>query len=149
LPPSSNPSESFTACDNWKAASTETLSSFTCSRDGFDVNDETTSLFEQAYEKWKTYCARPEVMEQSRDEAYINNGPFREIVALGEEALPLIIRKLNEDEGAHFLIHALSAITGKRFSSEELDKAAARSGSPLGNQGFARLWIEWWETRNK
>ena len=112
------------------------------------MKDETALRFERAYEKWQEYCALPEVGEQSSDQAYINNIPFREIVALGSEAVPMIIRKLEEDQRAHFLIHALSQITGKKFSSEELEQAKTQTGSPLGNQGYARLWTDWWKNQS-
>lgn len=107
------------------------------------------STFEKAYQEWKAYCARPEIAEYSSDAAYVNSLTFQAIVELGVEAVPLIIGKLKGDPEAHFLIHALERITGKNFSPEEIEAAHRRFGSPLGNQGYARLWIDWWETENR
>jgi hypothetical protein len=107
------------------------------------------STFERAYREWKAYCARPEIAEHSSDAEYINNPKFQAIVELGTEVVPLIISKLKEDPEAHFLIHATERITRKRFSREETDEAKKRFGSPLGNQGYARMWIDWWETESR
>jgi hypothetical protein len=103
------------------------------------------SDFDEKFRQWKAFCARPEIAERSSDDAYIDNAPFRAIVALGADAIPLIVDKLREDPEAHFLIHALEQITGKRLSSAQLDDGRRRYGSPLGNQGYAKLWIEWWD----
>jgi hypothetical protein len=103
------------------------------------------SDFDEKFRQWKAFCARPEIAEQSSDGAYVDNAPFRAIVALGADVVPLIIDKLKADPDAHFLIHALEQITGKRLSAAQLDEGRRRYGSPLGNQGYAKLWIEWWD----
>jgi len=101
--------------------------------------------FEQRYQNWKSYIAGPVMMESSSDANYINNAEFRELVALGPEALPFFIDKLENDPEAHFLVHALPQLTGKTFSADEVAAAAAQQGVPLGNQGYARMWIDWWK----
>ena len=106
-----------------------------------DLNES----FEKAYRKWRSYCEQPILSEQSSDLPYINNSPFRDIIALGQEAIPLIVAKMKNDRNAHFLIHALRQITGKAFSSEEIETAKQKYGAPLGNQGYAQMWIDWWE----
>jgi hypothetical protein len=68
---------------------------------------------------------------------------------MGEAAVPHIIAKLQTDEGAHFLIHALERITNHRFTPEEVEAAQRRYGKPLGNQGYARLWTDWWNQKEK
>jgi hypothetical protein len=102
--------------------------------------------FEDFYRQWRAHCARPEVMEHSSDAAYIENSPFQAIVDLGEAAIPFLVAKLKRAPEAHFLVHALERVAPKTFSAEEIDNAKRKYGSPLGNQGFARMWIEWWET---
>jgi len=107
------------------------------------------AVFENKYQAWRAYCTRPDVMESSSDRPYIDNPFFQDIVALGSEAVPLIIGKLKQDPEAHFLIHALQQITHKRFSTEELEAAMQKYGAPLGNQGHIKLWIDWWEAQRQ
>lgn len=64
---------------------------------------------------------------------------------MGPEVVPYIVAKLKSDPQAHFLFHALQQITGKSFSSQEIETAQQKYGSPLGNQGYTRMWIDWWE----
>ncbi len=106
------------------------------------------SLFDRKYRNWQSYCTRLHVSEQSSDNAYIENRPFEEIVSLGEPVIPYIISRLKDDSEAHFLVHALERITGKKFSSDELADGMAKYGSPLGNQGLARMWVDWWESQS-
>lgn len=102
-------------------------------------------VFEDYYQKWKSYTQSGTVALSSSDEDYINNPHFQAIVDLGENAVPYIIQKFQTDENAHFLIHALERITHKRFTPTEIAAAQARFGIPLGNQGFAAMWQEWWK----
>ncbi|PIZ29863.1 MAG: hypothetical protein COY42_34850 [Armatimonadetes bacterium CG_4_10_14_0_8_um_filter_66_14] len=93
--------------------------------------------FERAYSTWRRYI-QSQGIGSSSDGPYINNQPFQEIVALGPQAVPLIIAKASTDPGAHFLVHALSKITRKVFSVEQ------RLRHGYGNQAQAALWREWW-----
>ena len=106
-------------------------------------------LFEQYYGEWKSYIHSPHVSEVSSDTAYIDNEYFRKITDLGEQALPYIIEKLKKDPDAHFLIHAMEKITGRGFSQSEVEEGIRKYGSPLGNQGLAKMWIDWWEKEGK
>ncbi|MCC6368245.1 MAG: hypothetical protein IT165_32365 [Bryobacterales bacterium] len=108
---------------------------------------DAAARFEEAYGRWLEYCKRPEIMEASTNSAYCDNDPFREMVALGEAAIPYIIGRLKSDEEAHFLVWALEEIAPGTFRAEDVERARARYGDPLGNQGRARMWIEWWEQR--
>jgi hypothetical protein len=109
--------------------------------------EETAARFEDAYLRWIHYCNSPEVMEHSSNAAYCDNDPFRDMVALGEAAIPYIIGKLKSDEESHFLVWALEQIAPGTFGAREIELAKSRYGEPLGNQGRARMWIEWWEQR--
>lgn len=100
--------------------------------------------FEDRYQAWKSFTQGDEVSLSSFSKDYINNPHFEAIVDLGPEAVPYIIKKFETDDSAHFLIHALERITHKSFTPEELAAAQARYGSPLGNQGFAAMWRDWW-----
>jgi hypothetical protein len=104
----------------------------------------TATNFENHYQKWRTYCRSDAVALSSSDDAYVNNPHFQAMVDMGEDAVPYIMQKLRTDEDAHFLIHALERITNKRFTPEEIEEAKVRYGTPLGNQGYAAMWLDWW-----
>lgn len=104
--------------------------------------------FEDSYQKWKSFIQSDAVALSSRDEDYVNNPHFQAIVNLGKEAVPYIIQKLQTDESAHFLIHALESITQHQFTPAEVAAAQARSGAPLGNQGYAAMWQDWWNKQS-
>jgi hypothetical protein len=105
-------------------------------------------IFEDHYQNWKSFIRNDAVFVSSLDEDYINNHHFQAIVDLGEAALPYIVEKLRTDEDAHFLIHAMEQITHKRFTPSEIAAAQASFGSPLGNQGFAAMWVDWWSKQS-
>ena len=105
-------------------------------------------VFEDYYQKWKSFTQSDPVALASSDEDYINNPHFQAIVDLGEDAVPYILHKFKTDESAHFLIHALEGITHHRFTPAEMTAAQTRYGAPLGNQGFAAMWRDWWNTHH-
>ena len=104
--------------------------------------------FEDYYQTWKSFTQSDDVVLSSFSEEYINNPHFQAMVDLGPEAVPDIIQKLQTDESAHFLIHALERITHKRFTPAEMATAQARYGAPLGNQGCAAMWQDWWNKQH-
>lgn len=101
--------------------------------------------FEDHYQKWKSFIANDAVSLSSADEDYLRNPHFEAIVNLGPGSVPYILEKLQTDDSAHFLVHALERITGKRFAPAEIEAARASPGSPLGNQGLVKLWQDWWQ----
>jgi hypothetical protein len=106
---------------------------------------DAAEIFEDHYQRWKSFCQSEAVRLESSDEAYINNAHFEAMVDMGEEAVPGMIEKLRSDEAAHFLVRALERITNKRFTQEEIEAARSRYGAPLGNQGYAAMWVDWWD----
>lgn len=98
--------------------------------------------FNENYNKWQQYISKPEVKISSNSSVYINNEPFRRIINMGEEALPLIIEKMkngkneNWNESQFFLWHAARDITGKDLS----DKNKFES-----EQMKAEKYIIWWQ----
>lgn len=106
---------------------------------------EAEKKFKSYYKSWIAFIRSPDASEFSSDAEYINNAYFQKIVDLGEKVLPAIVKKMKEDLEGHFLVHAMEKITGHRFSQEEITAGIRKYGSPLGNQGFAKLWIDWWE----
>ena len=106
--------------------------------------ESTWEAFEAHYRKWKAYIRSDAVVLASFDEAYVANPSFQAMVDIGPDALPYLIEKLRTDEEAHFLIHVLSEITKKRFTPEEIAMAQVRYDTPLGNQHYAAMWLDWW-----
>jgi hypothetical protein len=104
--------------------------------------------FERLYEEWSRSVQDASIAYSSSDRDYIQNPHFDAIVELGHDALPFIMEKLRSDEGAHFLIHALTRITGRRFPPGEAEADRASAGEPIGNQAIARLWLSWWDSRH-
>ncbi|HSS22522.1 MAG TPA: hypothetical protein VLL54_20795 [Pyrinomonadaceae bacterium] len=100
--------------------------------------------FEDLYQAWKSFIESDDIRLSSVSKDYISNPHFEAIVKLGPEAVPYIIEKLETDESAHFLIHALEEIVHKKFTPEEIEQGQARYGVPLGNQGYAAMWRDWW-----
>lgn len=105
--------------------------------------------FEQLYGEWTRSLQQSTTPYSSSDRDFIQNPPFEAIVDLGPDALPFIMEKLRSDAQAHFLIHALSRITGKRFSPEEIAASSSSADGPIGNQALARLWLSWWDSQQR
>jgi hypothetical protein len=109
-------------------------------------NEIVGERFEQLYRAWSSDVQHNMNPYSSSDRDYIQNPHFEAIVDLGSEALPFIMEKLRSDEHAHFLIHALTRITGMHFSPEEVAASQARAAGPIGNQAMVQLWLSWWES---
>jgi hypothetical protein len=107
----------------------------------------TADQFEERYARWKAFVESHADPLSSSDADSIRNPEFDAMVALGEPSIPHILRKLRTDDGAHFLVHALERITGHQFAEEDVRAAQRRHGAPLGNQGYAEMWQEWWRGR--
>jgi hypothetical protein len=101
---------------------------------GFCEDNKVANAFNSAYADW--LVAR--VTGLSDNASAVMNEPFRRMVALGPPAIPYIMEKLTTDPGGHFLIFALSSITGKQFSPAEL-------ADKWSNQEIAALWVKWWQ----
>jgi hypothetical protein len=111
------------------------------------MNDQ--SDFEKLYQRWNASSETGVRSLSSADSSYTETPEFEAIVNMGETAVPYIIAKLETDADAHFLIHALERLTNKRFTQEEIEAAQRRYGKPFGNQGYARMWIDWWKQTGK
>jgi hypothetical protein len=111
--------------------------------------ESTAERFEELFRRWMSVSRTDARSLISSDQAYTENPEFEAIVSMGEAAVPYIIAKLEADADAHFLIHALERITSKRFTRDEIEAAEPRYGKPLGNQGYARMWIDWWKQAGK
>lgn len=84
--------------------------------------------FYQAVEEWLEYCKNTRVQFSSSGEPVINCDPYRKIVSMGYEALPLIRKVYDRDSSDNFelsivqehgLISAVREIVGDDFSIPE------------------------------
>jgi hypothetical protein len=101
--------------------------------------------FDNRYRDWKTFITTSDTcLLSSDDRPFIDNPPFRELVALGEAAIPLIVNQFFRDDLAHFLHHAMDELTGHRFDAEDIVAAERLFGRPLGNQARCAMWLGWW-----
>jgi len=76
--------------------------------------------FDTLYEKWVKFIRDSKIQYSSRTRDYVNNEPYREIVKLGRDALPLILEKI--EQGEFFMNQAALEITGinlERIIEEE------------------------------
>lgn len=103
--------------------------------------------FERLYGDWWKHVQQNMNPYSSSDRDYIENRHFDAMVDLGPDAVPYIMEILRADENAHFLIHALSRITGKEFSHAEIDAFRTPAEHSVGNQTFVRLWLSWWDSQ--
>ena len=87
------------------------------------------AVFEQKYQAWLDYIKQPDICFSSRIDPYIANSQFKEIVALGVPALPLIMEKVENERGLTYacMSHAASRI--------------------LKRKNWKEGWVrEWWKT---
>jgi hypothetical protein len=101
--------------------------------------------FEELYARWQTAINVPAIQLSSSTGRYIRCKPFADMEAMGETALPYMMRKIKEGdasgwkESQFFLWHAVKTISGVDLSG----------GGIAGEQEIARKYIVWWDDRNK
>ena len=78
--------------------------------------------FENLYAEWEELIKDPKVQISSRPRDYIDNEPYRELVKLGKEALPLVLEKI--EAGVFFMNQAALEIAGSTLE-EIVDKERA------------------------
>lgn len=100
-------------------------------------NKKVKEKFDVLFAEWKKAIQDPKILFSSRPQDYINNGPYREIVELGRDALPFIIEKL--EQGVFFLNQAVTEITGIKM--ERIIDKERRFPS---EQEKSRLLVKWW-----
>ena len=102
-----------------------------------DINPELRTRFNELFEQWQKAIEEPNVQYSSRPQDFIDNEPYREIVALGREALPLIIDKIAT--GVFFFNQAVAEIEGK-----ELVDLIGREKRFPSEQEKSELLLRWW-----
>lgn len=104
----------------------------------------TAKAFESLYNEWRKHVGSPETQLASHPGAYTDYPAFRDIIGLGEPALPFLVEKLKHGEASgwkeaqFFLWRAARDISGVDLTPR---------GKTLGEQDMARRYVAWWETR--
>lgn len=102
--------------------------------------------FEKLYEEWQEYMDQPLIMVSSLTSVHIEAPAYREIVKLGEEALPYLIEKMESGrrtgwgEGQFFLWHAVREISGVDLTDDSLF---------YSEQEMTARYISWWNDKQK
>jgi hypothetical protein len=102
----------------------------------FEKN-EIEKKFHTLFAEWEKVIQSPEISYSSRPREYIDNEPYRSIVKMGSEVLPLLIEKL--EEGVFLLNQAIIDITGAK---EEVIYGKERRF--LSEQEKSKYLIKWW-----
>ena len=82
--------------------------------------------FDELYTAWEREIQDPRIQVSSRPKDYIENEPYRQIVRLGKEALPLVLEKIAA--GVFFMNQAALEIAGsdlEQIGEEEQNLPAA------------------------
>jgi hypothetical protein len=82
--------------------------------------------FDELYIAWEREIQDPRIQFSSRPQDYIENEPYRQIVQLGKEALPLVLEKISA--GVFFMNQAALEIAGsdlEQIGAEEQNLPAA------------------------
>lgn len=66
--------------------------------------------FDALYAQWEKVIEDPKIQVSSRPQDYIDNEPYREIIKLGQDALPFILEKI--EDGIFFMNEAALRIAG-------------------------------------
>ena len=96
--------------------------------------------FNTLFMQWEKVIQDPKIQLSSRPQDYVNNDPYREIVKLGNEALPLIMEKL--EKGVFFLNQAVLDIT--RIKTQEIFGSERRF---LSEQEKSSLIVKWLKSK--
>lgn len=98
------------------------------------------SKFERYFSEWLEETKRHKF--SSLAEAYLENEPYRKIIAMKYDALPYIIEKL--DEGYFLLNKSILQITGLKLTD-----IAEKKLIPLSEQEISKLLIKWWKRNHQ
>ncbi|MBI5347273.1 MAG: hypothetical protein HZB66_01540 [Candidatus Aenigmarchaeota archaeon] len=103
-------------------------------------------IFHQAVEEWIKHCRNPRVQLSSSVEPVTNCAPYRKIVSMGYEALPLIRQVYDRDSSDSFLLSILKGyglvsvvreIVGDDFSiPEEIQ------GRISAMEDYTKRWLD-------
>lgn len=71
--------------------------------------------FDGLYAQWEEVILDPRIRFSSKPQDYIDNEPYREIVKLGEDVLPFVLEKIEQD--VFFMNQAALEIAGLQFDN--------------------------------
>jgi hypothetical protein len=99
-----------------------------------DVKMDDKAKFEALADQWAAHCRK--VMFSSKTSDYLDHSAYRDIVAMGEPAVPFVIERYRtEDLPWSF---ALQEITGVQMMKNPADYRP---------KDLKKRWIEWWEQK--
>jgi hypothetical protein len=96
--------------------------------------------FNALFAQWEKAIQDPKIQLSSRPQDYTNNEPYREIVKLGNEALPFIVEKL--EQGIFFLNQAVFDIA--KVKTQDVFGAERKF---LSEQEKSSLITKWWKSK--
>ena len=105
-------------------------------------NIEIKEKFDNLFKEWEKVIQDPKIQLSSRPQDYINNDPYRNIVKLGKNVLPLIIEKL--EQGVFFLNQAFIEISGIK-----LEDILGKEQRFPSEQEKSALLIKWWKSQKQ
>jgi len=104
-----------------------------------DPNGTTKREFERHYREWRDLIeSTPRLRYSSKTTDFMDNEPFRRLVALGLPALPFIMAKVRD--GDFFLNNAVFEITGLTTADVVPD-----ADETYPQQEIAQFLVEWWD----
>ena len=103
-----------------------------------DINEQ----FDKLFAEWERVIQDPKIQLSSRPQDYIDNEPYREIVKLGRDALPLIMEKL--EQGVFFMNQAVVEIAGL-----DMAEVVGREKRFPSEQEKSTALVSWWRSQER
>ena len=117
---------------------------------GLSAQQSMEELFEAKYQRWSEFISRPEVMAQSVVGPRFECSQFQEIVDLGLQALPYIVRKMKQNPEDRLLWKAIEEIAKVRIRGKydrEKNKVVFPQFPDL--KPGERVYLYWWREGHK
>jgi len=105
-------------------------------------NSKIKKEFDTFFSEWQKAIQAPDIQLSSRPQDYTENEPYRNIVKLGKDALPLVIDKL--EQGMFLLNQAVFEITGKKE-----EDVFGKEKRIMSEQEKSKYIVEWWKSQKQ
>ena len=100
------------------------------------MNDEVRNTFDRLFKEWDELIHSPALSFSSRPQDYVNTEPCKQMIELGNDALPFFIEKIKG--GQVLLNNAVFQITG--LKRKDLTKGKI----VWSEQEISELLVKWW-----
>ena len=104
------------------------------------TDNELKEKFNDLFSQWEKAIQDSKIQISSRPQDYINNEPYREMVKLGNEAMPFVIEKL--EKGIFLLNQAVIDIL--KVKPQEI---FGTERGFLSEQEKSAQIVKWWKSR--